>query len=287
MSGFQLGTAGAEIAAVQGIAEYPIYNGSRLTNIQVTTDTPAQGDTLLYNAKNEMLVYGPPSGDGIGPTGPTGATGTIKGATGPTGLNINATGPKGDTGPTGPTGPVLEATGPTGAIGPTGPALEVVATAPDGTVVVHTPTNELFLSTLTVRDGSILIGNCLNVIQPTSSNIYALSQEQSGSFVLVTTTEVVGVSLPITPLSGSQGDGMMFTIAFRINSGAVVTSSARTIGTVYTSNGGLAEVDDNVLSQNVYTSPEGLVFDNTYMQVIYSASLKRWLIMGTAYGWTT
>jgi len=103
-----------------------IWYAGAIRNINITNESPTNGDILYYDlALNTWRFRADLGGGSTGPTGPTGSVGY----TGPTG-SVGYTGSTGPTGfgSTGPTGSVgyTGSTGPTGfgSTGPTGPSID-------------------------------------------------------------------------------------------------------------------------------------------------------------------
>ena len=94
-------------------------------DIQITSETPGDGDVLTYDSATNRWVLGAAGGS----TGPTGPSGGLTGPVGPTGPG--ETGPTGATGQAGPTGPAGQ-TGSVGGTGSTGPAGQAGPTGPTG-----------------------------------------------------------------------------------------------------------------------------------------------------------
>jgi hypothetical protein len=284
MSGFQIGISTSEIDAIQGIAAYPIYNGSKLVNAHVTRSTPEDGTSLVYDEASSQLVYQAITTQGPrGPTGPTGVSGSITGPTGPTGANINPTGPQGPTGIQGATGPTLAVTGPTGIIGPTGSGFGVtgIITATTGTVIVYTPDNLLQSSSIRAVNKTILTGVCSRTLTPTNE-AYILKPTESGSMVVVSSVNVPGIGLPFSIFS--NGEGRYYSAGYFNNGGSGTLEANNPIfGPVFSTQGNFFSSTDQLFLQDIYGPTS---YDTAFARVVYSADLQKYLIVGCAYGWT-
>jgi hypothetical protein len=316
MSGFQVNVSNSELADTQGAALLPIYNGEQITNAFVSATAPLNGDTLIYDAAQELLVYvaagntlggtgpngprgpagatgptgansiitGPTGAAGVGATGPTGPTSSASVATGPTGAtgyqSLGPVGATGVTGARGPTGPILSATGYVGATGPTG-SIQIPATGSTGlgadVLIYDNVLKQIALSQIQVDQGSILYGSNAKSIYTTTA--YTATAADSGSFIYLSepTAAAVAITLP------APQTGMNFTVSLENDAtGAfygVISSPAAILGTGYNSASGPFAINTATLYQHQITPT---TYDAAGVQLIGNGT--NYYIVNEAYG---